>query len=333
MKELLAIDPAERWYQLGRFIAFHNIEPDKLWQVFPHDRWPLPFLEAGGRLNFVEWQEICAYPIYQPPRVLTSELTKMRRCQWITQEKYEGPLLQWAGDRGLVLDFGPGESAALNNAEKLSQIPVNKFHCFAAIRFLSPPCESNPPLLQKIWLPMDGLRVLPEPGAVLEKTSRDPTLLNPLERKVLHQRLAWLTSFDCPEVIEFPPPFNRFFAYGFLLLNLKHPITQCLLQFLATFELLKNRRILPEDKVENLEVFLKSLWGDWEFLDFINDLSRMWLLAHNLQLFCVDEVENLIPRQEEFVPGTFGEPLRLENLLEAGNIRPFGQPLADVFTP
>jgi hypothetical protein len=340
IKDLLSKDPAERWYQLGRLIAFHNIDPENLWQVFPQEHWPLPFLEAGGRLNFLEWQEIASIPIYQFPDILSYEINRMSQCLLLTQDKYEGFLFQWAGERSVVDVYGG--SAALRIAANLWQIPVNKSHCFAAIRFLHPPWESNLPLFQKIWLPIDVPRELPSIGPVLEKASRNPTLLNAFEREVLLERLRRSIYYKFPEIIEFPTPFSESFAYGFYLLNLKHPITQCLLRFLATFELLKNCRILPEDKVGGLEDSLKFLWGggrDLKFEDFSNHLCRIWVLAHDLQLFCVNKVEDLIPKKEEFVPETFdllrieetgGLNLVIEELLARGDNRSFGQPLSDV---
>ena len=48
LKDLLALNPDERLYQLGRIIAFYNIKPESLLQVFPHESLPVPFLEAEG---------------------------------------------------------------------------------------------------------------------------------------------------------------------------------------------------------------------------------------------------------------------------------------------
>jgi len=83
LKDMLALAPAERLYQLGRLIAFHKIKAKNLWEVFPHERWPLPFLEVGGRLNVLEWQEVAADAIYLSPGLLAKELIEMVRCQWL----------------------------------------------------------------------------------------------------------------------------------------------------------------------------------------------------------------------------------------------------------
>lgn len=74
LKDLLALDPAERLYQLGRIIAFYNIRPESLLQVFPHERLPVPFLEAGGRINALEWQEVGTDALYLFPEIIQDYL-------------------------------------------------------------------------------------------------------------------------------------------------------------------------------------------------------------------------------------------------------------------
>lgn len=181
---------------------------------------------------------------------------------------------------------------------------------------------------------------LPDIEAVLEKAVRDPTLLNSVERALLYRTLSD-PSYRLPEAIEFTQPFEQSFAYGGELLNLKHPVTQALLRFVAAFELSKRCRTLPKDRLGHLEdalafvsrVFSLSLrYGDagetlWEQLP--DTLRRLWSLAREVQLFEVGEIEDLVPTPEEFVPGTVGkEASKLERkLAKLESIRPFGQPL------
>ncbi|GAH68676.1 unnamed protein product, partial [marine sediment metagenome] len=92
---------------MGRLIAFHNIEAEDLWQVFPHEHWPLIFLEPGGRLKVLEWQEVPREAIYLAPGLLIGELTNMLEDRWLRQKEYEGRLANWAGERCLItrLDY------------------------------------------------------------------------------------------------------------------------------------------------------------------------------------------------------------------------------------
>jgi hypothetical protein len=102
LKDLLALDPAERLYQLGRIIAFYNIDPESLLQVFPHERLPVPFLEAGGRINALEWQEVTTDALYIFPEIIEEYLHTLCSCKWLTPTEYDGPLVQWAGERCII---------------------------------------------------------------------------------------------------------------------------------------------------------------------------------------------------------------------------------------
>jgi hypothetical protein len=340
LKDLLALDPAERLYQLGRLISFHQIDPESLWKAFPQEHWPLPFLEAGGQLDVLEWQDVAASAIYLSPVALSLEIENMVRCRWLAQEKYEGPLIQWGGERCVVsnIAYHTRMSAAIEQFGYMWILPLAKAHRFAAIRFLRPPWEGDPPLLQRVWLPMEIPEELPI-ETILEKATEDPTLLNPVERALFY--VAFRNLAPAAEAIEFPQPFEQSFAYGSELLNLKHPVTQALLRFKAALELSRRRRTLPEDRLGHLDDALASATRELsksydEYTSgallrerWSNALSRMLSLAREVQLLDVGETEGLVLGPEEFVPGTTSRAAsRLrERLARLESIRPFGQPL------
>ncbi len=165
LKDLEAMDPAERMYQLGRFIAFYGIQVEDLWQVFPHSRWPLSFLEPGGHLNFLEWQELATEPIYLSPELLEIELGRIHGSRWLGQKGYDGILTNWVGGRCLCAfpersTIYSHESMAVGSAQGLWKLPIEEKHRPAAVRFLNPPWEDDPPLLQEIWVPTTYLKTL-----------------------------------------------------------------------------------------------------------------------------------------------------------------------------
>ena len=65
VESLLALEPSERWHQLGRLMAYNNINSDSLWQTFPHRRWPLLVLEPEGYITVLEWQEMATSALHQ----------------------------------------------------------------------------------------------------------------------------------------------------------------------------------------------------------------------------------------------------------------------------
>lgn len=340
LKDLLALDPAERWYQLGRLIAFHNIKAEDLWQVFPHEHWPLIFLEPGGRLKVLEWQEIPRDAIYLAPDLLIGELTNMLEDRWLSPKEYEGRLASWAGERCLIARWHYEVSHTLDNMMQLWRVPVNKSHALAAIRWLQPPWKGNPPLLQRVWLPMGQPEEPSDIEALLEKAVEDPTLLHPLERS----RLQWSFGHSFPETIEFPQPFEQSLAYGWKIWNLKHPATQALLQFTAALELSKRRRSLSEEQLGRLQDTLDDLfeYDSHEYKDeqdYQFGLGQRFAALHNIfslareaQLYDIGKIEDLVPTREVLVPGTIDTmPSNLETRLQGRrwmrNIQTFGQPL------
>ncbi len=288
----------------------------------------MPFLEAGGRINVLEWREVTADALYISPKIIENELYELCRCKWLTHGEYDGPLVQWTGERCIIPRFGypDSPSAAVKSAIELWRSSVSKSHTFAAVRFLHPPCEGDPPLLQKIWLKTRVQEERPEIETVLERTIKNPTLLNPVERELLNGTLSKV-GYHLPPFVEFLQPFEQFFAYGNEMLNLKHPVTQALLRFGASLTLSKMRKTIPEDCIGNLQDV------SWKFLlelpdgDYSDPLQRLWLLAQKAQLFDVGELNDLVLTPDDFVP----IPLDLdscgcERMVHHVNSPSFGKP-------
>jgi hypothetical protein len=336
LKDLEAMDPAERLYQLGRFIAFYDIEVEDLWQVFPHSRWPLSFLEPGGHLNFLEWQELATEPIYLSPELLEIELMKIHGSRWLGQKGYEGILTNWVGDRCLCAfpdrsTIYSNESMATGSAQGLWKPPIEEKYLPAAVRFLNPPWEGDPPLLQEIWAPMHIPENLPDNEAILEKAVEDPAQLNPVEKSIL---LDEKILKRLPKAIEFSKPFEQLFAYGSQAMNLKHPMTQALVRFAAVVELSKRRKILAREQIGHLEDGIYSLRRYFPSMKseeerFSNALHHFLSLVREARLLDVARFKDLVLAQKEFVPGT--PDMRShgleERLRKTVTVRPFGEPM------
>ena len=333
LKDLLSMEPIGRWYQLGRLIAFHNIEAGELWEIFPHDYWPVLILEPECRLSALEWKGIASGVLYLFPEDFSDELVTVAHSQLITQEEYKGFLRKWNGERCHVSNLGGRDvsTSSISKASDLWSTAISKSHCLAFIRFLKPPWKSSPPLLQKIFVPMEIPESPPDIELLLEKAINDPAQLNVLEKRQLGDR--FFGSFRIPLIVEFSKPFEEAFGYGYKMFNTKHPVTQVLLRVLSTFALSKIRRTLPPDQVGYLDDALNFLRNDrleWE--KWVGGLRRFWLKACEAGLFHEDKLEDLVPSKEEFVPGSIeGEkpPEYYKWFIrkEIKVTRPFGQPL------
>lgn len=324
LEELLSLDPAERLYQLGRFATFHNIEPERLWNFFPHKRWPLLFLKAGGKMSFLEWEKVSKNTIYIPPRLLRREISKIIYAWWI-QEEYEGLLTQWVGDQSIVNYLEPFKlPRSINVAIRISELPMLTSHALGVVRFLEPPWEDGPPLVQEVMLPIEKPKKLPDDEQILEKAVENPILLNQVERA---RFVKFLTRI--PRIVEFSQPYQEYFAYGSEFLNLKHPITQTLIKITAYWELAKRRGNLPKVQLGRLDDALPSRYFFTKTGEILSrELSQIGLLAQEMQLGDVHKALDMIPASEEFVPGTYEEYYNSEEEMDNMKINhTFGKPL------
>lgn len=329
LKGLLRQDPAERWYQLGRCIAFHHLDVDKLWELFPHDRWPLLFVEPGGHLGASEWQEVAAGAIYLGPQLLDYEIKEMLSCVCLGQKQYEGPLLQWVGERFVgVTDSllpSPSLSVALTAACEVPLAPIEKCHRVAAARFLCPPWHVGPPLVQTVWLPREAGKKPPSIQAVLEKALENPALLDPLECRDL-----FTLENIFPRVVPFSQPFEQSFAYGWKLINLRHRCTQVLLSLLARLALARRSESMSEDRIRRFDDGVADLrrWScEFEPGLIIRCLQDILVLASDFKFMDIGEIKGVLPTPDEFISGSFDEPAARRRLAKGGRIRPFGRPL------
>ena len=314
LKGLLELDPAERLYQLGRLITFHNIEFKNIFRVLPHESWPLLFVEAGI-INVLEWKDVKNEKLYSSPEYefINHELRLIGGHKWLHQDDYNGFLVRWNGEKCIIIntnlvDYNEKVYISLNAIESMGRYFVNNLYHFGAIRFLHPPIGGFPPLLQKVWLRKDMSKENPEIEPLLEKIVENPALLNPEERKLLIHNRKYPVLSVIPEFIEFPNPFEQFFAYGTKMLNLKHPATQALLRFAASLALSKMRKTLPENRIGHLEDAIFSFSNKFNMgmgEDISDSLHKLWSLAQEEKSFEIGEIDNLVIRSEDFIPGTF----------------------------
>ena len=65
---MLALNPFDRLFQMGRIIASYDIPATEFWKKFPHDYWPVAFIKSNGRINVCEYKNglkrnLFGYPI------------------------------------------------------------------------------------------------------------------------------------------------------------------------------------------------------------------------------------------------------------------------------
>jgi len=336
-EDFYRLPPAQQLFQLASFMLFHNVSADTLSYIFPRDNWPLPFLEQGGRLTFKRWAEVKQDAINRSPGPLSTKLAHLVR-DILKNGQPPKPLMHWRGPLSII-DFATwhgtaGDSSVISGILEFVRLPLETSHRFGGIRFLSPPWEGFPPLLQEIWRP--GRRFLSESNVegILKQIAEAPVHAVYAEEEIVQQRLYELTGirYFHLRMARFPPPFEKAFAYGNEAINLENPIARaliCLTARLITLEMQETFRPVQRKQIQYAlrTVFLDlpggvagSTYEGWKKLTV-----ELWSMAHQMNLTKGLEVDNLTAQLEDFVPGSHKQFLDIK--VQEGWNKPFGQEL------
>lgn len=313
-KKLIDIPPLDRLTQLAQFVVFHNVSVSRLWDVFPREYWPIPFLTNGGEIDIQLWPEVADSDILVIPEPLTRKLT-IAMTNLLSNKQPEKVLSNWSGGQCLV-DFATWShtSETIKAMLEFVRWPLGTTHQFSGIRFLSPPWHGNPPLLQEVWFPME-LKEDPsseEIAEILVKTVEDPAALNKTERVLFYRKMSELLGGHrySAKIAHFPPPFDKSFAYENNVVNLNQPATQALIRLTAKVIMLKIKKQATMPNMRNLEHMLQRVFhgipshlGQSTYKNWARDYHDLWCLAREMQLIDIAAIENP-PTEEEFVPGS-----------------------------
>jgi hypothetical protein len=337
-KEFSKLPPAHRLFQLASFMVFHNVSLDRLIQIIPQDEWPLPFLDQGGNLVLKLWKDVKHNPISLSPEPLSAKLAGLINNLLQGGQPPE-PLSFWLGPLSLV-DFATwgssGDSKIIDAILEFVRWPLGTSHQFGGIRFLSPPWDGAPPLLQEIWLPREHFQTfsLDDVERILDHLSKDPTNVHIIEEVAFQECIFELLRMKGSRVrmIRFPSLFGGYFAYGNEALNLRHPIAQELICLIAKVVLSGIRKNLPLSQYRNLEYLLRRVFlslpggvGN-KYSEWASIIRDLWSLANKMQLIDQIETNRTIPKLEEFVPGSLRSFLSVH--VRENWDKPFGEVLA-----
>jgi hypothetical protein len=314
-KELIDLPPQDRLAQLARFVVFHNVSVNRLWNIFPREYWPLPFLENGGEIQIKLWPEVANSDILVAPEPLT-RILNVSMHNLFNNEQSETILANWLGGQCLV-DFATWShtSETLKAILEFVRWPLGTTHQFSGVRFLSPPWKGNPPLLQEVWSPME---VDNEPSnkkieQILIKAIEYPVGIKGVERVLLFKRMSEFLGMNrySAKIAQFPKPFDKYFAYENDVINLGHPATQALIRLTAKIILSIKQKQATISNIKNLDYMLHAVFhgmpshlrSDRTYEDWERDYRDLWHMLKEIKLVDITDIGNP-PTAEEFVPGS-----------------------------
>ncbi len=312
--KLLAMDPIERAYELGRILVFHNISAESFWQMFPQSQWPFIFLESDGKIVGENWENILESRVNLFP--LHDDTGTFMTLSKMSDRDFNELFAKWNGEKVLIQNIWNRfpDSIAGTTAKHLCDIPIKKNHFLGEIRFLQAPWEGDPPLLQRVLY--SSVRKEPEKFKLVENILRhavdDPDKLTPYETHLLNEffnRSNLFNEIMLAESVKFPPPFANSFAFGSDFINLSHPCGKALVQFRAHIELSKIKKSLPDkdlgiliDALNDFNRIKKGIYFTWG--QFQSSITKILSLVREFNLFDFEEFSTFVPEKEDFVPGT-----------------------------
>jgi len=328
--DLLAENPDKRLYNLGHLFTFHLSNPDYLWEIFPHEKIPVPFFEKGGHLNILEWGSLVNQPVYKLvsdsdfsyerfdlSREFATLLSVVREDG--SSQHYDGLLQKWIGDattssttRGFA-NYGYHADLTLDGARIISEYALGKSHALEGIRFLRPPEKESFPLVQELHIPVEYPEKLPDTELVLQKAASDPDHLDLIEWSVIYD----IYGLKQKGFYKFSPPFQKHFAFGKRFINLNHPLGKSLFQLECLVRLENTEGSISPAEIGLIKDALnKTNFGAYtsqvrvdkdsykslcvQFEKLCQSVEKNKALAET-----VHNIRNFIPKIEEFIPGTY----------------------------
>jgi hypothetical protein len=336
-EDFFKLPPAQQLFRLASFMLFHNVSADMLDRIFPQDNWPLPFLAPGGELSFENWGRVKQHVISRTPEPLSARLARLIGNMSKNRQIPE-PLNYWQG-RPAVIDFATwggreGESSVVPGVLELVRSALERSHRFGGIRFLSPPWDGFPPLLQELWYPGRHLITEGDLERIIRQIAEGPTNVGYAEEEFVQERIFELAGigYSHLRVSRFHPPFEKCFAYGNVALNLEHPITKALICLTTRLTSSEIQRSLQLPRREQIEYALRTVLlglpggvGRETYQDWKKAAVDLWSVANQLELTKGLEVDHLTASLEDFVPGSLERFLSVK--VREGWNKPFGQEL------
>ncbi|MCJ7791056.1 MAG: hypothetical protein MUP49_01350, partial [Dehalococcoidia bacterium] len=311
--------PAQRLFQLTSFFIFHNVPLAILGQIIPEDEWPLPFLGKGGELELTPWHKIKTNTIYRSPDPLSNKLAHLMD-NLLKSGNIPEPLSKWQGHPSLInfSTWGTGGESKIKAAiTEFVRWPLGTSHKFAGIHFLSPPWNGNPPLLQEVWNPKENSdlhSINTDVKQIFEQISEDKGDIEVLIEPLFLQRLFEIIGFRRFDlrITNFPSPFSDSFAYGNEALNIRHPTVKALIRLAAKTILLKMSESERGLQYNQLEYLIRDILlglpggvGTHNYSEWEKSMSDLWTLANSMKLIDSMEIVKLLPKLDDFVPGSF----------------------------
>jgi len=318
LKYLLSLEDSERLYQLARLSMFNNLNPEDVFDIFPKESWPIAFLNKD-KIKLTTYHNLPS-AIFSPPIAMREEIANVVDSHFSKRNDYQGILSEWENDECLALyridPLRPKvKSITIGTIRNCYSFLLGSRYMLSYIRFLKPPWNGNPPLLQSVH---EEFRI-PDCSAkeLFTKVIDNPFLLEKGERIVLRREIDKFLArgnVELPIIVTFPSPFSKSYAYGENWLNASNEAVGELLRIVAKIMLGEKLGKLSTIEIHQLMgalvVVLKRKPNQLrhsrkDYDEWVHELRNFGEFVKTLGFAGSGEIRSLIPSFDEFIPGSF----------------------------
>lgn len=302
----------QRFARIGMFLACCHPSAGVFYRGAMDD-FPVPFVEAGGRLEFVRWGDLRDQPVRICPDVLHQEVSHLLEGQVVGAE-YHGLLSEWRGSGAVVAPTYTeiiGVDAALASIRLLFGA---EYH-LAGIELLTPPHPSFPPLIQEVW--HRGALEWETPTAEIAAE----VIADPLS--VSARRLATLlkqsTVLQGHEFVLFPESARGVMRAAHIF-NVAHPVSHLLLRCVAYVNSMPEERGVAMGRLRDaVEWYGRGTWAEQG--GYPDAVAALFTAAAAVG----------IPADELPVEATptvwYEDDIPIQQMIKRQRVQPFGMPL------
>lgn len=329
-KELPVLDLDKRFFELCRFTSYFDVELELIEHFLPIENIPLPFIESGGHLNFLEWKDIFGKKIPCLPPIFRYEIGDLFRCHLLLKSEEENVWRNWNGANSLIVEA----QHTLNSTEMIGytmRYLYEKYDTYNRVQFLTPPWESVQPIYQNIIEFVDAKKVDDDRELILKKASTVPHEMGIHEIEAL-----WPKDYTFPRIASFEQPFEEYFSFNNELLNAHHPVTLALLSSLAKLELLTIDGSLQDADFGSCMDAIRNTWRYKDYETFSEYLRTFLNIAAELGTISFRSIDDIMPGFKEFIPGSLkkskNDKIKIMDSrygleFDLHKAKPFGKPL------
>jgi hypothetical protein len=309
---LLEKNMADRFHEIGRLLLTYPIDTQEVALKIPRSQIPIVMLEKNGKLKFSDIRNITTDAIYSIPEKLIEEIIDLISAKIVYKKKYTGILNEWCGIScyGTELtSYEPFTIPSINISFDFSGLILKKDYECSELIFVYPPKDQDPPLIQKIFRKIKNKREETTIESILETASLNPQLLTPHEISLINESKKREYLLRIPEVYNFQGSLSDYFAFGWEALNLKHPITQKIIQIFvkSRLNLLTESDSIIFGKINDQIAALRDI----SYRSNIRDedarkiLNRILELSAQLKIISDKDLKKLSSIKKIFIPYSF----------------------------